>query len=321
MTLAVVNAQGAIEVRDLAEIPGAEGARRPVVMELLAADVMPKDRQTARGHIRVPLPPLFVAGSQAVAVDEAGTRYFVRASIDAGGGLRDGVYAQQFVAEADWLIPMPDGLDPVVAAAGGATLTDALYAVDDLAGLQAGETVLVLGATSGVGAAAADIALARGCPVIVATRDPRAYVSLMGQRAGVTVIANADLPEAARAATEARGADVIIDTVGGELTALGLKAAATGARQIVLGYLAGFDSTIRVTDLIVTESRLIGMNAGTVAPQRQRQLVGAALALLATGVHRPSPIVVRGLAEGPDALLGDVPTGRTVLVGASLEGA
>jgi len=320
MTLSVVNVQGTIEVRDLESLPGADAAHDPIVVELLAADVMPKDRQTARGQVRIQLPPFFVAGSQAVAVDEHGSRYFVRASIDAGGGLRDGVYAERFVAESHWLVPLPESLDAVVAAAGGATMVDALYAVDDLAELRAGETVLVLGATSGVGAAAVDIALLRGCPVVAATRDPQAYIKLMGERDGVTVVANSEIPEGTRAATQRRGADVIVDTVGGELTALGLKATAPRARQVVLGYLAGFDSTIKVTDLIVTESRLIGMNAGTVPAQRQRQLVAAALELLAAGVHRPAPITIRPLSEGVDALLGEVPTGRTVLVGPAYNG-
>ena len=104
MTLAIVNDAGAIRLEVLGTVPGAV-ATDPVIVDLVAADIQPKDRQTARGEIRLPLPPFFVAGSQAVGQLEDGSLVFVRGSIDAAGGLRDGVYAERFTAERSWLLP------------------------------------------------------------------------------------------------------------------------------------------------------------------------------------------------------------------------
>ena len=171
MTRAIVNDHGTIRLATLDAVPGAQAAD-PVEVALVAADIQPKDRQTARGEMKLPLPPFFVAGSQAVGQLDDGSLVFVRGSLDAAGGLRDGVYAERFTAERDWLLPLPAGLDPVAAAAGTACLADALYALDDVARLQPGDTVLVLGSTSGVGAAAVSIALARGHSVVAATARP-----------------------------------------------------------------------------------------------------------------------------------------------------
>ena len=311
MTTAVVNEAGTIRLFDLDILPGG-AAREPVEVELVAADVQPKDRQTARGEVRVPLPPRFVAGSQAVVrrVDD-GSLHFCRGSIGAAGGLRDGLYATRCVVEEEWSVPLPAGLDPVLAAAGTAVLADALYALDDLGRLTSGDVVLVLGASSGVGAAAIDAAIARGHQVLAASRDPRSVAT----RPRLTTLPYDDLPAAVRAATDGHGADVTIDNVGGALTAQGLRSAAHRGRHVLLGYLAGKELALHIADLIPTEVALIGMNSGAVAAARQHELTSQALALLDSGAHRPSPVVARPLAEGVDALLGEAPAGRTVLLG------
>ena len=315
MSIVVVNTGGSLSLEPLdpGALPGASCAEEAVVVDLVAADVMPKDRQVARGELKVPLPPRFVPGSQAVVrVDGTGELAFARASIDAAGGLRDGVLADRFVAEQRWLVPLPDGLDPVVAAAGTAATADALYALDDLAGWAPGDVVLVLGASSGVGAAAVDVASSRGSLVVAASRTPEA----LPVREGVVALGYDDLPAAVRAATDAHGADVVIDTVGGPLTALGLRATARRGVSVLLGYLAGRDLPLNVIDLIPTEASLIGMNSGSVPPGRTRELTAAALELLADGTHRPTPVHARPLAEAIDALLHDAP-GRTVLLGSA----
>jgi NADPH2:quinone reductase len=311
MTRAVVNDAGTIRLAELDDVPGG-GALEPVLVELVAADIQPKDRQTARGEMRLPLPPFFVCGSQAVGRLEDGSLVFVRGSIDAAGGLRDGVYAERFVAESYWLLPLPAGLDPVVAAAGTACLADALYALDDVGRLAAGDTVLVLGASSGVGAAAVSIALARGHRVVAATRD----VSSVAARDGLTVVTYDDLVASVRGVTDGRGADVCIDNVGGPLTALGLRAGARRGRHLLVGYLAGRALELTTMDLIPAEVALIGVNSGSVPRERQRELTAEALSLLASRAHVPPSVRPLPLAEGVEALLVDAP-GRTVLLGAA----
>lgn len=311
MTLAVVNDAGTIRLVVLDTVPGSK-ASDPVQVSMVAADVQPKDRQTARGEMRLPLPPFFVAGSQAVGRLADGSLVFVRGSIDAAGGLRDGVYAEEFIAERHWLLPLPSGLDPVAAAAGTACLADALYALDDVGGLRSGDTVLVLGSSSGVGAAAVSIALARGHQVIAATRDPAA----IGARAGLTVTSYDDLVTTVREVTDGHGADVTIDNVGGALTAVGLRAAARRGRHLLVGYLAGRALELTTMELIPTEVALTGVNSGSVPRDRQRELTTQALTLLARGDHVPTSVTPVPLSDGVGALLEDRP-GRTVLLGAA----
>jgi NADPH2:quinone reductase len=309
MTRAIVNDHGTIRLATLDAVPGASAAD-PVEVALVAADIQPKDRQTARGEMKLPLPPFFVAGSQAVGQLDDGALVFVRGSLDAAGGLRDGVYAERFTAERDWLLPMPAGLDPVAAAAGTACLADALYALDDVARLAPGDTVLVLGSTSGVGAAAVSVALARGHRVIAATRDPAG----IAPREGLVVAAYDDLPATVRAATDGHGADVTVDNVGGGLTALGLRSAARRGRHVLVGYLAGRALELTTMELIPTEVALIGVNSGAVPRERQREITAQALDLLASRVHVPGAVAPLPLEQGVEALLTDRP-GRTVLLG------
>ncbi len=107
----------------------------------------------------------------------------------------------------------------------------------------------------------------------------------------------------------------VIDTVGGQPTASAVRACGWRARHIVLGYLAGFaPGDLTVTDLIMREHRLMGMNAHSVSAHRQRSLAAEALQLLSQGVFVPQ-VAARPLAEGVEALLGEPPAGRSVLLG------
>ncbi len=311
MIPAVVNERGKVHLVDLPEVPGA-GWPDPVEVELLAATVQPKDRQVARGQVPVPLPEFFVAGTQAVVrrADD-GSRWYCRGPIGVRGGPQAGAYAARFLADASWLVPLPEELDVLRAAAGAAALSDALHALRDLARLAAGETVLVLGSSTGVGAAAVSAALAAGHPVIAATRDP----AMVPARDGLTVLGYDDLPAQIRAVTGGAGADVVVDTVGGAYTARGLHSGRRGGRQVLLGYQAGTELGLLARDFLATGMWLVGMNADAVPWDRQRELTEEALRLLAAGAHVPDPIVTRPLAEGPDALLGPAPRGRTLLLG------
>jgi NADPH:quinone reductase len=310
MTRAVVLRESSPVVAELDRVPGESAAADGVQLAMVGVEVMPKDRQAAQGQVALRLPEDVVLGSSAVGRDGAGALWYVRGGIDAAGGLRDGLLAEEFVAERNWLLPLPDRLDPLLGLAGVAPMMDALHAFD-LARTQSGETVLVLGPSSGVGAAAVSLALHRGNPVIAATRDP----GRMAPREGLSIVAVDDLPGSARAVTGDRGADVIIDTVGGRYTRPAILAGALRARQVLLGYLAGRDPIgFTVTDLMMREHSLIGMNAYLVGAERQRELAAEAIDLLAAGVYQPSYRTVRLDAAAAELLNTDPGHDRAVVV-------
>jgi NADPH2:quinone reductase len=307
---ALVLRDGRPEFADLDRVPGSgQSSTEALPMRLIAAEVMPKDRQAAQGMVAMKLPEDLVLGSSAVAAG-ANQTYFVRGAIDAAGGLRDGVFAEEFLAEPGWLLPLPPGVDPLLAAAGTAVLMDAIYALDDLAALKPAETVLVLGASAGVGAAAVAVARHRGNPVVAVTRDPDQFVALDG----VKVVAADTLPNSVREATGGVGAQVIVDTIGGEQTRAAILAGALRARQVVLGYLAGREPTgFTVTDLMIREHQLLGMNAHLVPPERQRTLAEEALQLLSEGAYSPAFRTV-GMADGVAELLSTDPGHSRALI-------
>ena len=155
-----------------------------------------------------------------------------------------GTYAEKTAAPACHCMPVPDDVPSQVAAAFGLVYQTAYLALTDRAGMGPGETVLVLGATGGIGMAAVQLAKALGAwRVIAATRGEGAKLARrMG--ADVTIDAGMDnlrdgLRDAVREATGGHGADVVIDPVGGALSAAALRAMAWRGRLVVVGFASG----------------------------------------------------------------------------------
>ncbi|MGP9814237.1 NADPH:quinone oxidoreductase family protein [Rhodopseudomonas sp. NSM] len=141
--------------------------------------------------------------------------------------------------------PIPDGMSFVDAAVMQFTFETALYALRNRAGLQPGETVLVLGAGGGVGIAAVQVARIMGARVIAAasSEEKLAFARDHGAADGVLYPASApsdrkEIGERLKAAL-GKGADVVIDPVGGWLAETAIRCAADGGRYVVLGFTAG----------------------------------------------------------------------------------
>ena len=130
--------------------------------------------------------------------------------------VRFGGYAEEVVTRADGVFPLPDGVDPVVAAAVPVTYLTADVCLFEAGGARAGHTVLILGGAGGVGSAA--IQLLRGTGIrIVATAGSAAKCDWMRAQ-GVDRPVNyneEDVAEAVQEATDGRGVDVVLDPVGG----------------------------------------------------------------------------------------------------------
>lgn len=156
-----------------------------------------------------------------------------------------GAYAQKVRTAAGLCFPMPDALPFEAAAALGMVYQTAWFALMDRACFRPGARVLVLGATGGIGMAAMQLARAIGAgQVIAATRGAEGMAMARELGADTVLDSGMDnlrdgLRDAVMAATGGHGADIVIDPVGGLLSAAALRAMAWKGRLVVVGFASG----------------------------------------------------------------------------------
>lgn len=213
-----------------------------IVVDVKAAGVNFPDVLTVQGKYQVRPPLPFTPGNEFAGVVRA-----VGAGVaDVAPGqrvigfTRTGAFAEQALAPAGAWLAMPDDMDFDIAAAITLTYGTSYHAVADRGALQAGETMLVLGAAGGVGLAAIEIGKALGARVIAAASSDEKLAACKAHGADVLVnYETDDLREALRAATGGRGPDVIYDPVGGRYSEPALRSIAWRGRHLVVGFAAG----------------------------------------------------------------------------------
>jgi NADPH2:quinone reductase len=218
------------------------------------------------------------------------------------------------------VIRKPRGISFEVAAATMVAYGTALHAFEDRARLQAGETLLVLGAAGGVGASAIDLGRMMGAQVIAAAAGPekRALCEKLGAHATIDY-ATEELKERAKALAPA-GVDVIYDAVGGPLSEAAFRAIAWNGRHLVIGFASGTIPKLPLNLPLLKGAAAIGVFWGAFLarqPEASREQLERLAEWVAEG--KLSPLVSRTLplAEGRQALA-DIAerrvTGRIVLV-------
>ena len=151
-----------------------------------------------------------------------------------------GAFAELAVLPAEGLIPMPEGMPFEIAGSFLMTYGTSWHALKDRAQLQAGETVLVLGAAGGIGIAAIEIAKALGARVIAAASSTEKLQICRAKGADETInYSYEDLRERVKALTGGRGVDVVCDPVGGKFTEPALRSLAWRGRLLVIGFADG----------------------------------------------------------------------------------
>ncbi|MGX8273259.1 NADPH:quinone oxidoreductase family protein [Brevundimonas diminuta] len=162
-----------------------------------------------------------------------------------------GGMVERLKVKAETLIPIPDGMDYETAAAFIMTYGTSYYALKDRANLRPGETLLVLGAAGGVGAAAVELGKAMGARVVAAasTNDKVEFALELGADNGL-IYPSGPMDKAAQKAlsgefklsTGRDGADVVFDGVGGDYAEPALRAMDWNGRYLVVGFPAGIPS-------------------------------------------------------------------------------
>ncbi len=228
--------------------------RRPgsTTVAVVAAPVNPLDLLIASGNFhsaRHESP--YVPGSECVGVVLESDRYAPGSGVYAechASPTSPGAFAEQVLVDDEDILPLPAGLDPVRAAAVGNSGTAAYLPLMEVAGLRAGETVLVLGATGAVGQLAVQIARQGGASRVIGVGRDRAALdrlALLGADAVVQLRAEEGddgLVDRLQAATGP--VDVVVDALYGAPLEAALRVCAPRARVVNVGHSAGATARI-----------------------------------------------------------------------------
>ena len=224
------------------EVPSPTAGKGQVVLSVKACGVNFPDTLIIQGKYQFkPELPFSPGGEVAGVVTEVGEGVTavkpgdrVIASSTWGG------FAEELVVEADRTIPMPEAMDFVPASAFVLTYGTSYHALKDRGQLQAGETLLVLGASGGVGISAIQIGKMMGARVIAAaSTDQKLQVCKDNGADEVINYAEEDLRARVKELTSKKGVDVIYDPVGGPFSELALRDMAWKGRFLVVGFAAG----------------------------------------------------------------------------------
>jgi NADPH:quinone reductase len=274
-------------IRELGSLPEVTEVDDPVgddVVDLVAAPLNPIDIAVSKGVNPAGHPQLpYIPGCEGVARRNGGLLVWLfRGRLGIG---RNGTMAERVAAGDAIAVDVPEGADPAVAGALGIAGLAGWLPVASRAPIEAGDTVLVLGATGTVGLVAVQAAKLLGAArVVAAGRDPAglARAERLGADASVRLGETDDLVAAFKTAFGGNGPSYVFDPLWGEPGAAAVEAAAPGARLIQLGQSAGPTATltsaaIRFKQLSILGHTNFAIPADELATQ-YRRLVELALA-------------------------------------------
>lgn len=281
---------------------------REVLVHLRAASVNFPDLLMTKGLYQFKPDPPFVLGLEGAGVIGAvgaevtdfqvGDRVLVNQ--------KTGCYAEQVVLPAASVRRIPPGLDFAQAAAFKAAAVTAYVALVRKGALAAGETLLVHGASGGVGMAAVQLGRHLGARVIATGTSDEKLAIVREQGAHEVInLTREDLRERVKALTDGRGADVIYDPIGGDVFDASTRCIAWDGRLLVIGFVSGRIPTIAANIPLIKGFSVVGVRAGEYG--RRDPVKGAenlrAIDLLAEqGVFRPYICARFPLEQSLDAL-------------------
>lgn len=173
-----------------------------------------------------------------------------------------GGYAEYVALPEEVCVRLPEGLDLDVACVLGPATGVALNAVRDVGKVRLGETVLVTGATGGVGLPAVELAKMAGATVIALTRSAEKAQALLNTGADNAIVIEdgVDFSKQIRE-LQPRGIDVIIDTVGSKVFTPAFKSLALGGRYVMVGQLAREEISINPAFIFFQRAQILGVGS------------------------------------------------------------
>jgi NADPH:quinone reductase-like Zn-dependent oxidoreductase len=226
-----------------------------------------------------------------------------------GGGL-----AEQAVVDAGDIDVVEDGLGAVVAASLLVDYQTAHHALFDVASIGAGETVLVLGAAGGVGAAAVQMAARAGLRVIAAASTPEKRQAALALGAYDTV--DYSVPDwrlELKRKAPAGVVDIVFDPIGGQTFEPAFRSLAKEGRYLVVGFASGHIPTLPVNLALLKNAALLGVEVRHLLsrdPAKARRVRHGLFAMVKAGHLQPPHVVAFPLERSREALLATSDRGR-----------
>jgi NADPH:quinone reductase len=308
MTAIAIMTPGGPEVLKPVSLARPEPGAGEILVKVAAAGINRPDILQRQGGYPPPpgapaTPGLEIAG-EVVALGEGVKRYRIGDRVCAlvpGGG-----YAEFCIAAEDNALPIPAGLSFIEAAGIPETFFTVWTNVFDRAQLKRGETFLVHGGSSGIGTTAIMLAKAFGARVFATAGSPEKCASCVALGAELAIdYRQDDFAKAVKGATDGRGADVILDMVGGDYIARNIAAAGMHGRIVSIAFLKGSKAEVDFLPVMLKRLTLTGstLRPRSVAEKAQiaRSLEEKVWPLLAAGTIKPQIYRTFPLAQAAQA--------------------
>ncbi len=312
MRAVIVDSFGSIDGMHIGDLPTPDLQPDDVLIRVRATAVNYVDLVVIAGQYQFSPKLPFVPGKgpagvvtqlgKAVTSLKLGDR--VLAMVEQGG------YGEQVAAPESQCYRLPDAMSFLEAASMSLVYDTSWFALRDRARVAAGDTVLVLGASGGVGFASVMLAKAMGAKVLAGVSDPGKvdFVKTL-QPDAIIDLSGPDLRDRLReqvfACTEGKGADVVIDPIGGDFFDAAIRAVAWRGRLVTIGFAAGRIPSLKVNYLLLKNIEVSGLQVSDYRkrmPAQVRQCFEEVFDFYRAGLVKPAPAVVRPLSEYAEAL-------------------
>jgi NADPH:quinone reductase len=309
--------QGLVQV----DAPKPQLADGRVLVRVTAAGVTPLDHTIlSGGHPRAKA-PLVLGNEGAGVIEDAGTSGLVPGSRVAFTGsygvAENGSWEEYITVRSDDLLPLPAGIDDVLAASLPVAYLTAQIALDD-AGFAPGKTVFTPAIGGSVGNATYQLAKARGAAAVISTAGSTAKATQAREHgyADIIDLGTETIGDGVRRITNGKGVDIVIESLGGTFIGDGLGSLAVGGTLVTIGYTAGRKASIDVTDLIWKRARMAGFALLVQTPAVKLKAWEQVTALITRGALTPVVARTYPLEQAAEALRylhEDRPFGKVVL--------
>ena len=248
----------------LKELPLPEPGPGEVRVAVKAASLNFPDLLMTEGKYQLkPNLPFTLGMELAGVIDAVGEGVTDLAPGDAvAGGSRIGAFADYIVMPAAGLRKKPSGFSFAEASAFGAAYLTAYVSLVRRGNLQAGETLLVHGASGGVGLAAVEVGKLLGATVIATSASDEKLKVVKARGADHVINVMRGFREEVKALTGGRGADVIYDPVGGDVFDESVRCIAFDGRLLVIGFTSGRIPSVNVNMPLIKGFSVVGVRAG-----------------------------------------------------------